>query len=303
VAASLAACDKSQTEPDPPGTTITWTRLTDSASILEPDHPDWRGDSIAFDYMDSTLHSRVGLMRSDGTGAVLFPDTSLCKDLAPVWVRNGLLVYSSNKAGVAPDNYDLWYRDLAGGSLRRLTSFVELEFGPSPRPGMPSLAYTEGTTPTRGRITLIPDTAAATLTRLYLTPASMVAGEASWDQAGDRICFSAEELDGSRHIWVITLSGTSVISTKQITTGPIHDTSPRFSPDGTKILFVSDRNARSGIWWVSDTGEANGLELISFEDPGATIRSPAWSPDGKGIVLSSNGRGPRAIWVLSDLSL
>ena len=282
---------------------MTWTRLTDSSSILEPDHPAWHGDSIAFDYLDDTQRSRLGYVRSDGTGAVLFADTSACKDVSPAWVRDGLVVYSSNKGAIGTDNYDIWYRDLAGGSIRRLTSFTELEFGPAPRPGFPSIVYTQGANPTRGRITLIPDTAAATLTRLYLTPGSMVAGEAAWDEAGNRVCFSAEEIDGSRHIWVITLSGTSVTSTKQITTGAIHDTSPRFSPDGTKILFVSDRNGRSGVWWVSDAGEANGLELISFEDPGATIRSPSWSPDGKQIVLSSNGRGARAIWVLSGLGL
>ncbi|MGH7682120.1 MAG: TolB family protein, partial [Candidatus Eiseniibacteriota bacterium] len=133
------------------------------------------------------------------------------------------------------------------------------------------------------------------------TPSNLVAGEGSWDASGDRVCYAVEDLDGTKHIWALTLSGTSVISSLQITTGPIHDSSPRFSPDGKRILFVSDRGGRAGVWWVSDTGDANGIELIAYEDPGAEIRSPSWSPDGTKITLSSNGRGPRAIWVLSNL--
>jgi len=296
----FSSCGKTTTNP-PAGPTLDWVRITDPALVQEPNDPVWRGDSIAFDYEETTGSPRLGFMRADGTGTVLYTETVICKEVEPAWVTPTLLVYASNKSGTPPDNYDLWYRDLATDQTWRLTSFNEKEFGPAPRPGQPSLLYTEGTSPTQGRITLIPDTAATTVTRLYLTPSNLVAGEASWDSSGDRVCYSVEDADGTRHIWILTLSGTSVISSLQITTGPIHDSSPRFSPDGKRILFVSDRGGRSGVWWVRDTGEANGLELIAYEDPGATIRAPSWSPDGTKIALSSDGRGGRAIWVLSNL--
>jgi Tol biopolymer transport system component len=282
---------------------VAWLRLTDPALVREPDSPEWRGDSIAFEYLDATDHLHLGHMNEDGSNAILYTDVVASSDRLPRWVTDGLLAYSSNRVDTVADNYDLWNRDLASGTTRRLTSFAEKEFSPAPRPGLPSLAYTEGADPFSGRITLIPDTAATTLTRVYLTSAMLVAGEPAWDLTGDRLCFSVEDPDGSRHIWLLTLSGTTVTATTQLTTGAAHDMSPRFSTDGTKLLFVSDRNGRSGVWWVSDQGSANGLELISFEDLGAVIRSPSWSPDGQRIVLSSDGRGGRAIWVLSNLGL
>jgi Tol biopolymer transport system component len=298
--ACLTACDSSPTQP-PTHTTLQWLRITDPALVPQADNPQWRGDSIAFDYADTTGNSRIGVMRFDGTGTTLYTDPVPSREIEPAWVTPSLLVYASNKAGAGLDNFDLWYRDLASDQTRRLTSFAEKEFGPSPRPGLPSLLYTEGASPSTGRITLVPDTAATTVTRLYLTPSNLVAGEGSWDAPGNRVCYAVEDPDGSKHIWTLTLAGTSVVSSLQMTTGVDHDSSPRFSPDGKRILFVSDRGGRSGVWWTSDTGEANGLERIGYEDPGATIRAPSWSPDGKQIVLSSDGRGGRAIWVLSNL--
>lgn len=303
LAAVLGGCDESSIQPPSPDDSVAWLRLTDPALVREPDSPEWRGDSIAFEYLDATDHLRLGHMNEDGSNVILYTDVVASSDRLPRWVTDDLLAYSSNRADTVADNYDLWYRDLAPGTTRRLTSFAEKEFGPAPRPGLPSLAYTEGADPLSGRMTLIPDTAATTLTRVYLTSAMLVAGEPAWDVTGDRLCFSVEDPDGSRHIWLLTLSGTTVTATTQLTTGAIHDMSPRFSADGTKILFVSDRNGRSGVWWVSDQGSAIGLEVIAFEDPGAVIRSPTWSPDGQRIAVSSDGRGGRAIWVLSNLGL
>ena len=300
---SISACDSNPVTPPPQADPVVWTRLTDPATISQPDHPDWRGDSIAFDYLDANGQNRAGTIRDDGTGAVLYPYAVLSREIAPAWVTGDLLVYASNRGHLPGSNFDIWYLDLPTGTLRQLTQLPEQEWDPSPRPGLPSLVYTEGADMLRGRITLIPDTATATPTRLYLTASSLKAGEASWDSAGNRVCFTVEDPDGSRHIWIITLSGTNIMSSVQITAGLIHDRHPRFSRDGTRILFASDRTGRSGVWWVDVTGEANGVDVIAFEDPGAEIRAPSWSPDGQQIVLSSNGRGGRAIWVLSNLGL
>jgi dipeptidyl aminopeptidase/acylaminoacyl peptidase len=235
-------------------------------------------------------------MRFDGTGttSTRIPfrpgDRALLGTVPPVYVQQG-------RTGL--DN------TICTGSARiqtrRLTSFAEKEFGPSPRPGLPSLLYTEGASPSTGRITLVPDTAATTVTRLYLTPSNLVAGEGSWDASGNRVCYAVEDPDGSKHIWTLTLAGTSVVSSLQMTTGADHDSSPRFSPDGKRILFVSDRGGRSGVWWTSDTGEANGLERIGYEDPGATIRAPLVVAGRKANRALLGRPRRRAIWVLSNL--
>ena len=132
------------------------------------------------------------------------------------------------------------------------------------------------------------------------------AGEPDWSPAGDQICFSASGPSGTRQIWRVSMTDTLAI---QLTvapavvppSGPTIDRSPRWSPDGTRILFASNRGGRWGVWTVSPLGEAQGLDLIAQDRDGAEIRHPAWSPDGTRILLSSDRSGDRALWRLSNL--
>jgi Tol biopolymer transport system component len=83
--------------------------------------------------------------------------------------------------------------------------------------------------------------------------------------------------------------------------GPQIDRSPRFSPDGTSILIVSNRGGRWGAWRLSPLGEALGLTVIAQDLPGAEIGHAAWSPDGARILISSDRSGERSLWILSNL--
>ena len=63
---------------------------------------------------------------------------------------------------------------------------------------------------------------------------------------------------------------------------------PQYSPDGKRIVFVSDRGGSPEIW-VCDQDGANAMQLTSM---GAAITgSPRWSPDGARIVFDSNREG------------
>ena len=277
---------------------VVWERVTPQG-LSAADRPDWNADSIAFQVRVLGV-DRIAVAAEDGSGVAIEPEIGGSAARAPRWVRSGLLIDSSNLGG----SEDLWYREVSTGVTRRLTAFPGMESSPAPRPGGPGVVYVEGADPQAGRLLLIPDTAATPLSTIYLTPASLAAGEPDWNPAGDQISFSAAGPNGTRQIWKLSLTDTlpvelTVPRPVDPADGPIQDLSPRWSPDGNRILIASNRGARWGIWVVDPMGEARGLVVLAQDLPGSEIRHPVWSPDGTAVLLSSNRSGDRALWRLT----
>ena len=65
--------------------------------------------------------------------------------------------------------------------------------------------------------------------------------------------------------------------------GPAMQHSPVFSPDGTRIAFISDADGTDNVW----TSAADGSDpvQVSFEATRAVV-DPAWSADGKTLVAA-----------------
>jgi Tol biopolymer transport system component len=70
---------------------------------------------------------------------------------------------------------------------------------------------------------------------------------------------------------------------------------PRYSPDATHIVFMSDRTGFDELW-VSDSEGQNARQLTSFGR--ATLGSPRWSPDSRLIAFDSTAEGPAKIYLI-----
>jgi TolB protein len=91
------------------------------------------------------------------------------------------------------------------------------------------------------------------------------------------------------------------------------DWGPRWSPDGKRIAFLSDREGRTRIFIMN----ADGTKLSALTSPGASEGSlspsggagasgaegaselePAWSPDGARVAYITRGVGKKSrVWV------
>lgn len=95
-------------------------------------------------------------------------------------------------------------------------------------------------------------------------------------------------------------------SPTRISSGMALDTQPRYSPDGKRIVFVSDRSGSENLWLldvgftIADTTAASdttGLKPLTKGEK-SSYSSPEWTPDGKYIVSSkASGLGVQHFWI------
>jgi len=82
----------------------------------------------------------------------------------------------------------------------------------------------------------------------------------------------------------------------RLTEGLAFDAQPRFSPDGSRVVFVSDRSGGENIWVISVDGR-DTLQITKWK--AKEYASPEWTPDGGYIVASRiDGLfGPAKLWL------
>ena len=89
---------------------------------------------------------------------------------------------------------------------------------------------------------------------------------------GDWIAFST--LGGREDLFVVRSDGTGY---RQITDDAARDRGPKWSPDGTRIAFYSDRSGRYETWTIRPDG--GGLEQLT-KATGPARTEVTWSRDG-----------------------
>lgn len=92
---------------------------------------------------------------------------------------------------------------------------------------------------------------------------------------GDRVAFSA-----MGDIWVMSLSGSS--GPRPVITGPAEETMPSWSPDGNRLVYVSNQAGDFDLWVAA----LDGSHQRRLTDLPGDEREPIWSPDGERIAFS-----------------
>lgn len=86
-------------------------------------------------------------------------------------------------------------------------------------------------------------------------------------------------------IWVVPTDGPE--SPRRLTSGVKADAAPRFSPDGTRLAFVSDRDGEKKQLYVLPL---QGGEPQRLTDLPEDVEAPVWSPDSTRLAFVSRVR-------------
>jgi imidazolonepropionase-like amidohydrolase/Tol biopolymer transport system component len=79
----------------------------------------------------------------------------------------------------------------------------------------------------------------------------------------------------------------------QFTKGMAFDSHPKFSPDGKKILMISDRSGGENIWWFA-VDRSDSLQVSKGNND--HYQSAEWTPDGN-FVVGSRGTRNLKLWL------
>ncbi|QJR35785.1 Ig-like domain-containing protein [Gemmatimonas groenlandica] len=102
-------------------------------------------------------------------------------------------------------------------------------------------------------------------------------------------------------LYVARADGSDV---RQLTSDNASDVYPAWSPDGSRIAWVSSRSSGLNIYTARPDGsDVQQLTFARFDDPlpgsGQVATRPSWSPDGRHIVYTVGVNNRSQLWVMN----
>jgi Tol biopolymer transport system component len=280
----------SRTPFDRPTTSALWTvevatgkltRLTEGDAV----QPSWSpgGHRIAYWGLveGGAQRDLFTIPASGGQPAAVTRDAAV--DWSPVW---------------SPDGKYLYFSSDRGGSMNLWRVPVDERSGETQGPPQPVRApatFVAHVSFSRdgSRLVYASMLTSSTLEVFDFDPAAGVVGSAiPLDRAvrslaNPRVSPDGQWIAGAREsqedIVLIRFDGSDL---RLVTDDPHRDRVPRWSPDGSRIAFYSNRSGKYEIWSVKPDGSDLKRLTDLRERP---TRYPIWSPDGKRLLFSGPG--------------
>ena len=223
---------------------------------------------------------------TNGEPAAVSVTNDPAMDWDPVWTPDGRYLYFSSERG---GSMNLWRVPIDQGSGR---TRGEPEPVTTPSRTSASISFSRdgklmmyvssdrrssiqrvGLDPATGRVTDPPRPVFRGSRMIYTQDLS---------PDGEQIAFTT--LGGREDLFVVKSDGTGY---RQITDDAFRDRGPKWSPDGSKLAFYSDRSGRYETWTIHPDG--SGItQLTKATGPART--EVTWSPDGSQIATNDSVR-------------
>jgi len=113
--------------------------------------------------------------------------------------------------------------------------------------------------------------------------------------AGRHLIYSRSRED--TNIWRarIVAPGEPLEAPELLMSTTVTDGKARYSPDGTKIAFVSSRSGFEELW-IADADGSHPIRVTSFNGP--VVGPAGWSPDGRWLVFHARPEGQADLFVV-----
>jgi Tol biopolymer transport system component/DNA-binding winged helix-turn-helix (wHTH) protein len=113
---------------------------------------------------------------------------------------------------------------------------------------------------------------------------------------GNRLAFT-RNYASDLNIWRLDLSArhNEASDAVKLIGSTRNDLVPQYSPDGKRIVFISQRSGCDEVWVCNNDG-SDAVQLTSLR--ASITGTPRWSPDGERIAFDSNARGNFDVYVV-----
>jgi dipeptidyl aminopeptidase/acylaminoacyl peptidase len=240
----------------------------------------------------------IWTMNPDGSGVTQIT-TAAGNDLFPVWSPDGSqIAFQSNRDG----NYEIYVMNADGSGTARLTNNAASDQTPAWSPDGTKIAFVSNRDNPDYEIYAM-NRDGTDQTRLtaanYPSSSEVSSVSPAWSPDGTTIAYVQRQrigVAGPAEIWAMDADGSNKRSldphpyANPGTVEPselFQDSEPNWSPDGSKIVFASNRDHSStpGLYTMNGTGGGVKHVYSGTAETGHAAFFPVWSPEGNRIAF------------------
>jgi len=296
---SAASSAESTATPEPTATALPSPTPTDTPPTATPEpppgllvFPSVRSGNFDLWLMDLANPDDLTLLTKDAHS-----------DVEPRWSPDGTKILFSTLRESASGTNDLWVMNADGSEPTPLIQWPEsYEWGATWSPDGEQIAFTS--TRDYDYEIYVMD-AAGEEDPINITDNDRLDSYPDWSPDGRWLVFVSDRTE-NWEIWKMDVESCLASSREgdadedaceatQLTDDLRDDFFPRWSPDGEKIVFSSQRDANRNIY-IMDADGGNIVQVTNSRDHDS---NPIWALDGEAIIFSSKRQGDWGIYIIN----